>query len=78
VIDSLPIQSPEKGSPAVKIPKILSREDVERRAFQLYMARGREPGQDLKDWLTAEKEMSEPIKRVESRASSDSDSRKAA
>lgn len=57
---------------------MLSREDVERRAFQLYMARGREPGEDLSDWLKAEKELSERAKSVEARASSDCDSRKAA
>ncbi len=37
----------------------LSRDDIARRAYGLYEARGREPGQDLDDWLRAEKELRE-------------------
>lgn len=62
----------------MRVPKELSREDVERRAYQLYMARDRQPGHEVADWLTAEKELNESIKRFESLASSNSDSRKAA
>ena len=32
-------------------------EDIERRAFQLYVARGREQGHDLADWFAAEREL---------------------
>jgi len=42
------------------------------------MARDRQPGHEVADWLTAEKELNESIKRFESLASSNSDSRKAA
>lgn len=31
--------------------------DVARRAYDLYLARGREPGHDLEDWLQAEREL---------------------
>jgi hypothetical protein len=55
---------------------MLSREDVERRAFQIYMTRGREPGNDIADWLTAEKELRG--QRVDSRTFRDSNTRKAA
>lgn len=34
------------------------RERIARRAYQLYMARGRADGQDLDDWLAAEQELS--------------------
>jgi hypothetical protein len=35
------------------------RADVERRAFELYLERGCGDGQDLGDWLTAERELTE-------------------
>ena len=35
----------------------LDRDDVERRAFLLYCARGCEDGHDLDDWLSAEREL---------------------
>ena len=44
--------------------RIPSREDIARRAFQLYMARGCQHGQDLDDWLAAEKELNESGKRA--------------
>ena len=31
--------------------------DVARRAYDLYLARGREPGHDVEDWLQAEREL---------------------
>ena len=58
--------------------EIISRDDIERRAFQIYMARGREPGNDLRDWLAAEKELMESKKRVHARTSRNSHSQKAA
>jgi hypothetical protein len=30
---------------------------IRARAYELYQSRGREPGQDLKDWLRAEQEI---------------------
>jgi hypothetical protein len=35
-----------------------SREDVARRAYELFEARGAQPGWDLDDWLQAERELS--------------------
>lgn len=32
-------------------------DDVARRAYELYEARGAEPGRDLDDWLRAEEEL---------------------
>jgi hypothetical protein len=34
------------------------RDRVAERAYELYMARGGEHGQDMEDWLTAEREVS--------------------
>ena len=31
--------------------------DIARRAYDLYLARGCEPGHDLEDWLRAEREL---------------------
>ena len=35
-----------------------SRDDVARRAYELFEARGAEPGHDLENWLDAERELS--------------------
>jgi hypothetical protein len=37
--------------------KELSKEDIARRAYQLSMARGCEPGKDIEDWVRAEREL---------------------
>jgi Protein of unknown function (DUF2934) len=34
--------------------------DVARRAYDLYLARGREHGHDVDDWLQAERELQRP------------------
>ena len=41
--------------------KVLSREDIAHRAYELYTQRGCEPGKDVEDWIKAEQELgSEP------------------
>ena len=32
-------------------------EDIRRRAYEIYLARGEQPGRDLDDWLQAEREL---------------------
>jgi Protein of unknown function (DUF2934) len=32
--------------------------EIRRRAFEVYLERGSEPGRDLEDWLQAERELS--------------------
>jgi Protein of unknown function (DUF2934) len=44
----------------IRIP----REDIARRAYELYEARGGEPGHDVDDWLRAERELREKSKAV--------------
>lgn len=39
----------------------VSEQDIARRAYELYMARGAENGHDLDDWLQAERELRHPI-----------------
>lgn len=36
-------------------------QDIARRAFELFEARGREPGRDVDDWLRAAQEMFDPL-----------------
>jgi hypothetical protein len=55
-----------------------SREDIERRAFQIYMARGRQQGNEIADWLAAEKELRESRWRDNSRTPRNFNFRKAA
>jgi len=41
-------------------PKLLpTKEQIERRAYHLYIERGGENGHDLEDWFAAEKEITE-------------------
>ena len=35
----------------------ITEHDIARRAYDLYLARGREPGHQLDDWLEAEREL---------------------
>jgi hypothetical protein len=55
-----------------------SREDIERRAFQIYMAPGRQPGNEIEDWLAAEKELRQSSRRDDFRTSRNLNFRKAA
>ena len=41
--------------------KEISRQDVSRRAYELYVQRGSEPGKDIEDWVKAERELSATI-----------------
>jgi hypothetical protein len=38
--------------------KELSKEDIAHRAYELYTQRGSEPGKDVEDWVSAEKQLS--------------------
>ena len=35
----------------------LSREEIRRRAYEIYLGRGEEPGTEIEDWLQAEREL---------------------
>jgi hypothetical protein len=49
-VGTMPIVEPEVGSGP------MSHDDIARRAYELYEARGREHGHDLDDWLQAERD----------------------
>lgn len=38
-------------------PRAATEADVRERAYQLFLARGAEPGRELEDWLQAEREL---------------------
>ena len=50
--------------------KELSKEEIARRAYELYTQRGCEPGKDVEDWVRAEKELAaeSDIKSAKTRA----------
>jgi hypothetical protein len=68
----------QQGVLTVSFHKEPSREDIERRAFQIYVKRGRQPGNDIADWLAAEKELREASWRAYSRNPRNFSFRKAA
>jgi hypothetical protein len=41
--------------------KLLSKEDIAQRAYELYVQRGGEPGKDVEDWVRAEKEVNSEV-----------------
>jgi DUF2934 family protein len=45
--------------PAIDTATNFSQNDIARRAYDLYLARGREPGHQLEDWLQAEQDLRE-------------------
>jgi Protein of unknown function (DUF2934) len=53
----------KEASPAVGDSKIAEarpgREEIEARAYQIYVERGGTPGQEVEDWLQAERELLE-------------------
>lgn len=42
-----------------------SNEQIEARAYEIYLERGREDGHDVDDWIAAEKELSRRQREVE-------------
>lgn len=42
-----------------------SNEQIEARAYEIYLERGRENGHDVEDWIAAEKELSQRQREVE-------------
>jgi hypothetical protein len=54
----------------------LRREDVERRAYELYEKRGGEHGHDWRDWLQAEREVRGAERSAELRVAADKPSRR--
>jgi len=47
----------DRAPKALAQPATLTNSDVARRAYDLYLARNREHGHDVDDWLRAEREL---------------------
>jgi hypothetical protein len=47
----------QTDTPAASVGKLASDEDIRRRAYEIYLGRGEQPGHDLDDWLQAEREL---------------------
>jgi hypothetical protein len=61
--ETLPAEQPLADPIAAKseddpIAGAFDRDRIARRAYELYLARGGADGQDLQDWLSAERELS--------------------
>ena len=50
--------STEVGKDECAVENLASERDIERRAYEIYLDRGEQPGRDLDDWLQAERELS--------------------
>ena len=51
-----PARRPPPGA-KMQADRTASREDIERRAFEIYLARGASEGDALSDWYRAEREL---------------------
>ena len=51
--------SPEGGNEEHSVVNPAREEEIKRRAYEIYLERGEEPGRDLEDWLHAERELDE-------------------
>ncbi len=53
------MKEPSKVADSTPGKEFPSREEIERRAYEIYLERGGFHGQDLEDWLQAEREVRE-------------------
>jgi hypothetical protein len=51
------IASAQVDTPEASVRKLAIEEDIRRRAYEIYLGRGEQPGHDLDDWLQAEREL---------------------
>jgi hypothetical protein len=49
--------SPKGGQEERSVVNPAREEEIKRRAYEIYLERGEEPGRDLEDWLQAEREL---------------------
>jgi hypothetical protein len=53
-----PVTTAADSAPKARVDATaITEHDIPRRAYDLYLARGREPGHQLDDWLQAEREL---------------------
>lgn len=51
------MKSENKSNQSLPVENYADQNEVARRAYELYQARGAEPGHELEDWLQAEQEL---------------------
>jgi hypothetical protein len=61
---SKPIEKSSPGSGQPIVERHPTREEIELRAFQIYVERGSAQGNDLEDWLQAESELIEKYEKT--------------
>ena len=49
--------STQPGTEEVSVGNSARDEEIRRRAYEIYLERGEQPGRDLDDWLQAEREL---------------------
>jgi Protein of unknown function (DUF2934) len=49
--------STQADTPEASAGNLASHEDIRRRAYEIYLERGEQPGHDLDNWLQAEREL---------------------
>jgi len=49
--------STQADTPEASAGNLASDEDIRRRAYEIYLERGEQPGRELEDWLEAEGEI---------------------
>lgn len=47
----------QTGALGLSVGNTLRDEEIRRRAYEIYLERGEQPGHDLDDWLRAEREL---------------------
>jgi hypothetical protein len=52
-----PVTTAADRAPKARVDAVITEHDIARRAYDLDLARGREPGRQLDDWLQAEREL---------------------
>ena len=52
-----------KSTPVQPVKAAPSREEIARRAYEIYEARGRADGREVEDWVQAERELQEKVHR---------------
>lgn len=59
-----PVATARDRAPQAPQPITASDDDIARRAYDLFLARGCEHGHDIEDWLQAERELKNPARVV--------------
>jgi hypothetical protein len=58
-------RSSQAGGTSPTAPAPFTEDDIARRAYDLFVERGCEPGRDLDDWLRAESELTASARQID-------------